>query len=110
MPRPRKNDPTPLIRPLMADFARQISTEVERVTLERVRRALAGAVEQLGAKGLSRRGRRAAVLCYYPNCKNLAAPRFSMFCAALHKGLSASEKQKYRALHESSSNGKSNQS
>lgn len=36
------------------------------------------------------------MLCYYPGCKNLAAPRFGMFCAALHKNLSKADKEKYR--------------
>ena len=37
MPRPRKNDPTPLIRPILADFARALGAAVERNTLDRVR-------------------------------------------------------------------------
>jgi hypothetical protein len=39
------------------------------------------------------------VTCYYPGCKNLAAPRFGMFCAALHKKLPAADKEKYRKQH-----------
>jgi hypothetical protein len=98
MPRPRKNDPTALIRPLLADFARNIAATVERSTLERVREALAGAVSGMGRAGAPR-SRRSPVLCYYPGCKNLAAPRFGMFCAALHKKLPAAEKEKYRKQH-----------
>lgn len=95
MPRPRKNDPTALLRPLLADFARSIASTVERTTLERVREALDGAVNGMGHAGAPR-ARRAPVTCYYPGCKNLAAPRFGMFCAALHKKLPAAEKDKYR--------------
>jgi hypothetical protein len=36
--------------------------------------------------------------CYFPGCENLAAPRFGMFCAALHKGLPAAQKARYRAM------------
>jgi len=36
-------------------------------------------------------------LCYYPRCRNLAAPRFGMFCAAKHKGLPDAAKARYRA-------------
>jgi hypothetical protein len=99
MPRPRKNDPTSLIKPFLSDFARQIASEVERLTLQRVRHALDGAVSGIGARGLAPRARRATVLCYYPGCRNVAAPRFGMFCAAEHKGLSAGEKEKYRKQH-----------
>lgn len=108
MPRPRKNDPTSLIRPLLADFARQIAGEVERATLERVRLALSGAVDGLGGRGAAAGARkgRATVLCYYPGCKNVAAPRFGMFCAAQHKNLPATEKEKYRKQHEAKPNGK----
>ena len=42
---------------------------------------------------------RGKTLCYYPGCKNVAAPRFGMFCAALHKDIPKSEKEKYRAAH-----------
>lgn len=41
--------------------------------------------------------RRAPISCYYPGCRNTAAPRFGMFCAAKHKDLSKVEKLKYRA-------------
>jgi hypothetical protein len=94
MPRPRKNDPTPLIKPLLADFARAIAGAVERQTLDRVRTVLENAGRSGRPGGL--RPRREQVLCYVPGCKNLAAPRFGMFCAAEHKGLSAAEKEKYR--------------
>jgi hypothetical protein len=51
------------------------------------------------AKRAKKDGRSGAKLCYFPGCKNGAAPRFSMFCAAEHKDLSKSEKNKYRAQH-----------
>ena len=41
---------------------------------------------------------RKQVLCYHPSCKNLAAPRHGMFCAALHKGLSRAKKERFRKL------------
>jgi hypothetical protein len=100
MPRPRKNDPTQLLKPLLSDFARSIASAVERMTLDRVREALDGAVTGVGRRAGRPRARRAAVLCYYPGCKNTAAPRFGMFCAAEHKSLSAADKKKYRERHQ----------
>lgn len=35
--------------------------------------------------------------CYFPGCRNTAAPRFGMFCAARHKDLPAREKKSIRA-------------
>lgn len=54
-----------------------------------------------GAK--SRRGPRSKQLCYFPGCKNIAAPRYGMFCVAEHKDLSKAEKEKYRGQHEKGS-------
>ena len=108
MPRPRKNDPTPLLKPLLVEFARAISDAVERMTLERVQAILdqSGTYSRGGASGArASRGRRAKVLCYYPGCKNIAAPRFGMFCAAEHKNLPSSEKEKYRRQRLASTNG-----
>jgi hypothetical protein len=100
MPRPRKNDPTPLIRPILLDFAREIAGAVERLTLDRVREVLDGARVTGGRGGRGgRRGPRSAALCYYPGCKNTAAPRYGMFCVALHKNLSVAEKEKHRKAH-----------
>jgi hypothetical protein len=99
MPRPRKNDPSSLLRPLLDDFARQLAAAVEAATYARVGQLIA----DLGGARRARRGAnggtRAAARCYYPGCKNVAAPRFGMFCAALHKNLSRAEKDKYRAQH-----------
>jgi hypothetical protein len=108
MPRPRKNDPTPLLKPLLVEFARAISDAVERMTLERVQAILdqSGGLSRGGGGGArATRGRRAKVLCYYPGCKNVAAPRFGMFCAAEHKNLPSSEKEKFRRQRLASGNG-----
>jgi hypothetical protein len=105
MPRPRKNDPTPLIKPILVDFAREIANAVERLTLERVRAVLDGgkATEGLKLGRIGQAGRRGGSrptqLCYYPGCKNTAAPRYGMFCVALHKDLPEAEKEKYRKQH-----------
>ena len=51
------------------------------------------------ASNARRAARKTATLCYYPGCKNVAAPRFGMFCASVHKNLPAAEKKKYREKH-----------
>jgi hypothetical protein len=103
MPRPRKNDPSSLINPLVADFAQRLAAVVERFTVGRIEAAVRASGNSLqGRRGRpvgSTRGR-SKTLCYYPGCKNIAAPRFGMFCAALHKNLPKTEKEKYRAQHE----------
>jgi hypothetical protein len=88
-----------MLRPLLAEFARSIAGEVERLTLERVREALSAAVSGVGHTAGRARTRRATVLCYFPGCRNVAAPRFGMFCAAEHKKLPAGDKEKYRKQH-----------
>ncbi|HEY2747003.1 MAG TPA: hypothetical protein VGL86_20410 [Polyangia bacterium] len=100
MPRPRKNDPTSLINPIITDFAHRLAAVVERFTVGRIE----AAVRASGNALQGRRGRagaagrtRGKTLCYYPGCRNVAAPRFGMFCAALHKDIAKSEKEKYRA-------------
>lgn len=102
MPRPRKNDPSSLINPIIQDFAHRLAAVVERFTVGRIE----AAVRASGNTLQGRRGRgggagrtRGKTLCYYPGCKNIAAPRFGMFCAALHKDLPKAEKEKYRAAH-----------
>jgi hypothetical protein len=102
MPRPRKNDPTSLINPIIQDFAHRLASVVERFTVGRIEAAVRASGTQLqGRRGrVASAGRtRGKTLCYYPGCKNVAAPRFGMFCAALHKNLPKSEKEKYRAQH-----------
>jgi hypothetical protein len=99
MARPRKNDPRPLLKPIIEEFAAMLSDAVERSTFERVLGAVAGA-----GGSLQRAPRRRAVTrCYYPGCSNVAAPRFGMFCAALHKNLSRAEKERYRSQRASRS-------
>lgn len=102
MPRPRKNDPTSLINPIIQDFAHRLAAVVERFTVGRIEQA----VRASGSALQGRRGRvggagrtRGKTFCYFPGCRNVAAPRFSMFCAALHKDLPKAEKEKYRAAH-----------
>lgn len=102
MPRPRKNDPTSLINPIITDFAHRLASVVERFTVGRIE----AAVRASGNALQGRRGRgggagrtRGKTLCYYPGCRNVAAPRFGMFCAALHKDIPKTEKEKYRAAH-----------
>ena len=102
MPRPRKNDPSSLINPIITDFAHRLAAVVERFTVGRIE----AAVRASGNALQGRRGRgggagrsRGKTLCYYPGCKNIAAPRFGMFCAALHKDLPKAEKERYRAQH-----------
>jgi hypothetical protein len=90
MARPRKSDA--VIKGIVDSFAKKLAV------------ALGGFIDSVaranpGKRVLRRAGRRARVLCYVPGCKNVAAPRFGMFCAAEHKNLSKSEKDKYRALH-----------
>ena len=103
MPRPRKNDPSSLINPLVQDFAQRLAAVVERFTVARIEQAVRASGNSLqGRRGrpAGGGGKRGKTLCYYPGCKNVAAPRFGMFCAALHKDLPKAEKEKYRAAHE----------
>jgi hypothetical protein len=97
MARPRKNDPRPLIQPLITEFAAALSAAVERATFDRVMGVVAGAAPN--GKLVRAPKSRPVTRCYYPGCKNVAAPRFGMFCAALHKNLSKAEKERYRARH-----------
>jgi hypothetical protein len=101
MPRPRKNDPTTLVEPIVEQFTRKLGETLERFITARIAKEISRTERDFARR--NRRGRvrrrRARVLCYYPNCKNVAAPRFGMFCAALHKGIPKAEKEKYRALH-----------
>ena len=101
MPRPRKNDPSSLLTPIIEQFAARLAQTVEQFTINRIEQAVRAQASSLrGGRGRAgARARRAQVLCYYPGCKNVAAPRFGMFCAAEHKNLSKAEKEKYRAQH-----------
>jgi hypothetical protein len=91
------NDPSKLLSPILSQFAARIAEAVERFTTKRVGAAIAKEMNALGGRGGRRQ--RAVVHCYYPGCRNIAAPRFGMFCAALHKGLSKAEKDKHRKQH-----------
>jgi len=84
------------IRLVVDEYARKLGGTLERFITGRI----AKEAKRLkpGRRG-RRRARRAAARCYYPGCKNVAAPRFGMFCAALHKTLSKADKDKYRAQH-----------
>jgi hypothetical protein len=102
MPRPRKNDPSTMLLPIIEQFANRLAQTVEQFTVSRIEQA----IKLQGAGPRGRRGRVAAAragrsqtLCYFPGCKNIAAPRFGMFCAAEHKNLSKADKEKYRAMH-----------
>jgi hypothetical protein len=98
MPRPRKNDPSSLLNPILSQFAARIAQAVERFTIARIEKA----VKEQSRAVKARRGRgglRTPARCYFPGCKNIAAPRFGMFCVALHRNLSKTEKERYRAAH-----------
>jgi hypothetical protein len=97
MPRPRKNDPGALVGPIVEQFAHRLGQTLERFITGRIAKETKDAARR--GRGRRVRRRRPKVLCYYPGCKNVAAPRFGMFCAALHKGLPKAEKEKYRAQH-----------
>ena len=101
MPRARKNDPAAMVTPLVEEFARKLGTTLERFITGRISKETKDSVRRGGRRGRPGKGRRrrARVTCYYPGCKNVAAPRFGMFCAALHKNLPKAEKEKYREAH-----------
>ena len=105
MPRPRKHDPGALITSIVDQFAERMGIVLERFITGRIDKELKKDKARSGRNGRGGRGgrggrrKRARVTCYYPGCKNVAAPRFGMFCAALHKGLPKAEKEKYRAQH-----------
>lgn len=97
MARPRNTDPSRLIRPIIEDLAREIARVVVAGTINRAQQAVrATASTANGVSTLPSAKRQSPRLCYYPGCKNVAAPRFGMFCAAEHKNLPASTKAKYR--------------
>jgi hypothetical protein len=98
MPRPTKLDS--LLAPVIEQFAQQLAAVVERFTTDRVSAETKKTVKRAAPVGrVARTGRlgRTAKRCYFPGCKNVAAPRFGMFCAVEHKRLSKADKEKYRA-------------
>ena len=87
------------LRPVIDRFVVQLARIVEKHAQQELRRRVLDEVRgRYGARG--GRPRRAPVRCYFPGCKNLAAPRFGMFCAAEHKNLPAAAKARYRAQRE----------
>jgi len=96
MPRPRKNDPTKTIVPHIEAFASRLAAAVEAFTIARITAEIRGLDVRKGARTRLPRKRR-TIRCYYPGCKNVAAPRFGMFCAAVHKALPAKKKAAIRA-------------
>jgi hypothetical protein len=92
MARPRKSDS--VINGIVEQFAKHLAGALSGFISANT------AVKGKAGRGAGHRGvPRARVLCYFPGCKNLAAPRFGMFCASEHKDLSKADKDKYRALH-----------
>jgi len=96
---PRRANQVSQLSPLIHSFAQQIGHTLERFITDRVEKELSGSRRRAGAKPGRRGRKRAFVTCYFPGCQNVAAPRFGMFCAALHKDLPAAQKAEYRALH-----------
>jgi hypothetical protein len=98
VPRPKEDDLLPSLRPLVEEFARSLGTSIGKFTARRIAEEVRQTNKQVGPAGRSRK-LRAKVLCYYPGCRNVAAPRFRMFCAAEHKSLSKADKEKFRLQH-----------
>ncbi len=96
---PRRVNQVSQLSPIIHSFAQQIGQTLERFITDRVEKELHGSRRRAGAKSGRRGRKRALVTCYVPGCENVAAPRFGMFCAALHKNLPAAQKAEYRALH-----------
>jgi hypothetical protein len=89
------------LRPLVDRFVAQLARVLERhVTQDLRRRVLEEVRGRVGDGGRRAGSSRPVIKCYFPGCQNVAAPRFGMFCAATHKGLSAAAKAKYRARHD----------
>jgi len=99
MPRPRNNDHSQIVTPIVNEFASQLATVIERFTSERIAAATRAQRSVAVARKSRQPGGSRKKLCYVPGCRNLAAPRFGMFCAAKHKGLPVSAKNRYRAAH-----------
>jgi hypothetical protein len=96
---PRTANTTTQLSSVIDSFAERIGQTLERFITGRVEKELS----HNRPGGVGRRGGRRSrgiTLCYFPGCKNVAAPRFGMFCAALHKNLPASQKAEYRAQHD----------
>jgi|SRR5882724_11379914 len=93
------------IATLVTTFTNQLTSLIERETLDRARAAVVGALGQGNARGASvktlafagGRARKKAPkqLCPVPGCKNPAAPVFGMVCAK-HKDIAKTKIKKYR--------------
>jgi hypothetical protein len=84
------------LAPIVDDFSSQLCAVIEKFTADRVNAA--GPTKRRASMTQKVRVRSSrAKLCYYSGCKNVAAPRFGMFCAAKHKDLPVSVKAKHRA-------------
>ena len=99
MPKKQSNGVPPQLLDLVRDFGRELANAVESFTARRLKDVKPSRSPRIPRPG---KKKRSPALCYYPGCKNLAAPRFGMFCAAKHKNLSAAEKKKYRAQRSAS--------
>jgi hypothetical protein len=96
---PRTANTTTQLSSVIESFAQRIGQTLERFITGRVEKELSHKRPAAAGRGGGRR-KRGVTLCYYPGCKNVAAPRFGMFCAALHKNISAAQKAEYRAQHD----------
>jgi hypothetical protein len=85
------------LRPVVDRFIVQLARILEKHATADLKRRVLEEVRGRIAGQSTRRTTRAPVRCYFPGCKNIAAPRFGMFCAAEHKNLPAATKAKYRA-------------
>jgi hypothetical protein len=83
-----------LLSPILGTFSQKLSETLEKFIERRIARELQA---HLKAAPKRARKKRLTILCYYPGCRNVAAPRHGMFCTAEHKGLSKSEKARIRA-------------
>jgi hypothetical protein len=93
------------IAELVTTFTNQLTSLIERETLDRARAAVVGALgsgNERGANikaldlGTGRPRKKAPKqLCPVPGCKNPAAPVFGMVCAK-HKDIAKSKVKKYR--------------
>jgi hypothetical protein len=93
------------IATLVANFTNQLTSIIERETLDRARAAVVGALGSGDGRGANikaldfaaGRPRKKAPkqLCPVPGCKNPAAPVFGMVCAK-HKDVAKTKIKKYR--------------
>lgn len=94
------------IKSLVGDLVEEITREVANKILKEVGlaskqvKSASTKVKQPKEKKQKKTTKSATFkTCYYTGCQNTAAPRFGMFCAALHKDISDTQKAKYKKLH-----------